>query len=476
MASDERQVGAGPALGWSFLNTAVARFGTLAIGIVLARLLGPQEFGTFAVAFVALMAILSFNELGVSLAIVRWRRDPAEIAPTVTTISLGMSAALMVGMVAVAPWFANLMGDPDAAPLVQLLSICVLINGAVATPAALMQRRFRQDQRMVADQVNVWVGALVSVGMAAAGCGAISLVVGRIAGAGLSALLFVKYSPEPYRLGFDRKYARQLLAFGLPLAGASIIVFLVSFVDQLVVGHLLGSVMLGYYVLAANLASWPVTMFSQPLRSVAPALFSRMQHDPALLRSSFSQVLRPLASVALPVCAVISVTAPQLIEFVYGDQWAAAGPVLRWLAILAALRIFFELAYDYLVVLARSRSILIIQIVWIVVLVPVLWRGVAGFGIEGAAAALVIVSATVSLPMYLVEFRRAGIAASDIFRAVWLPGLAACAVVAGSQVAVSALNREVAALAVSGIIAGVLSGAVVWRVRDDLSVLQGSTE
>ena len=145
------------------------------------------------------------------------------------------------------------------------------------------------------------MGALVSVGMAAAGCGAISLVVGRIAGAGLSALLFVKYSPEPYRLGFDRKYARQLLAFGLPLAGASIIVFLVSFVDQLVVGHLLGSVMLGYYVLAANLASWPVTMFSQPLRSVAPALFSRMQHDPALLRSSFSQVLRPLASVALPV-------------------------------------------------------------------------------------------------------------------------------------------------------------------------------
>ena len=69
------------ALSWSFVNTAVSRFGTLAIGIVLARVLGPQDFGTFAVATVALVAVLSFNELGVSLAIVRWPGDPQEIAP-----------------------------------------------------------------------------------------------------------------------------------------------------------------------------------------------------------------------------------------------------------------------------------------------------------------------------------------------------------------------------------------------------------
>ncbi|MEO5853122.1 MAG: oligosaccharide flippase family protein, partial [Nocardioides sp.] len=74
------------ALGWSFLNTALTRLGTLAIGVVLARVLGPSEFGTFAVALVALMAVLSFNELGVSLAIVRWPGDPLEIAPTVNTL------------------------------------------------------------------------------------------------------------------------------------------------------------------------------------------------------------------------------------------------------------------------------------------------------------------------------------------------------------------------------------------------------
>src|ERR1039458_2807890 len=70
------------ALGVSFINIAAARLGTLAFGILLARLLGPHEFGTYAVAFVALLAVLSFNELGVSLAIVRWPGEPREIAPT----------------------------------------------------------------------------------------------------------------------------------------------------------------------------------------------------------------------------------------------------------------------------------------------------------------------------------------------------------------------------------------------------------
>src|SRR5215469_10439011 len=81
------------ALGWSFFNTAFSRLGTLGIGIVLARLLGPHAFGTYAVALVALIAVLSFNELGVSLAIVRWPGDPAEITPTVTTISIVSSLA-----------------------------------------------------------------------------------------------------------------------------------------------------------------------------------------------------------------------------------------------------------------------------------------------------------------------------------------------------------------------------------------------
>ena len=63
------------ALSMSMLNTALSKVGGFATGIILARILVPEEFGVYAVAFVALNAVLSFNELGVSLAIVRWKGD-----------------------------------------------------------------------------------------------------------------------------------------------------------------------------------------------------------------------------------------------------------------------------------------------------------------------------------------------------------------------------------------------------------------
>ena len=138
---------AGRALGWSFASTVLAKLSTIGIGIALARILGPQSFGTFAVALVALMAVLSFNELGVSLAIVRWPGDPREIAPTVVTLAVGSSAVIYAGCWFAAPWFAAAMGDPAAAGVVRVLAVSVIISGLVATPVGMLQRKFRQGHK-----------------------------------------------------------------------------------------------------------------------------------------------------------------------------------------------------------------------------------------------------------------------------------------------------------------------------------------
>jgi O-antigen/teichoic acid export membrane protein len=464
---------AGRALVWSVANTISGRLGTLVIGVALARILGPAEFGTYAVAFVALMAMLSFNELGVSLAIVRWRQDPAEIAPTVNALSVASSAVVTVAAVLAAPRFAAAMGDGSATGCVQVLSLCVLVNGVVATPAALLQREFRQDTRMVVDQVNTWLGAVVSVALALAGAGAVSLVAGRLLGAVVSGLLLLHYSPLPYRLRLDWRFVRPLLVFGLPLAASSVVVFLVGFLDQLFVGHLLGPVLLGSYVLAFNLSSWPVSVFSQPLRSVAPALFSRLQHEPLRMREDFLRVLRLLAVVALPLCAVLAVSAPELVQLVYGEAWAPAAEVLRLLAVLAALRILSELAYDFLVVLGRSQAILLSQVACIAALVPALWWSTSSFGTQGAAGALVAVALAVSAPLYLVQLRQSGLAPRRVLAAA-LPGvLLAVLAGGGSALLLDAVSPGLPGVLASGTAASLLVGAGAWRHRADLGVWRG---
>ncbi len=455
------------ALGWSLLNTIASRLGTLVIGVVLARVLGPSEFGLFAIATLTMLAVLSFNELGVSLAIVRWPDDPARIAPTVNTISVTSSALLTVALVACAPAISTALGDAGATPVVQVMALAILINGLVATPAAMLQREFMQKRRAIADQTNAWLGAVVSLVLALVGMGAMSLAIGRLAGSIVSAAMLWRWSPAPYRFGWDREVAKRLVAFGLPLAAASIVVFASGYADQIIVGSQLGAEALGFYVLAFSLASWPVSIFSQPLRAVAPAAFAKLQHDRDAMVRNFLRVLRMLTIVAVPACLAISGAATPIVAFLYGSQWLPAADILVFLAALAALKVWFELIYDYLVVLGRSGSVLVIQVVWFVTAVPAMLGGVALMGGPGAALGQLAAVVVVVLPCYLVVLRRVGVRTTAFLGTVAVPAVVGLALWCGCWL----LSRYASPPVLAAFAAGVLALAVIaalafWRRAD----------
>jgi O-antigen/teichoic acid export membrane protein len=460
------------ALVWSFGSNIFSRFGTLAIGILLSRLLGPEAFGTYAVAFVALTAILSFNDFGVSLAIVRWQRDPREIAPTVATITLAASIILFTAGFFVAPLYADVMGAPAATPVVRVLLIGILVDGLVAVPAALLQREFRQGTRTGIDQLNVWLGAVVSVILAFVGAGAMSLAVGRLVGSAVSGAVFFMVSPLPLRFGLDLRVLRELLAFGLPLAGTSMIAFAVGYADQLVVGALLGPVALGFYVLAFNLSSWPVSVFSAPLRAVAPAAFARLQDDREGMDRAFRSAFRLVALAALPVCFFLAGASEPIVRFVYGDEWARAAQVLAWLGVFGALRILFELSYDFLVVLRRSAWLLTVQIVWAATLVAALIAGTMLDGIRGAAIAQLVVGVAVVLPLYLVMLARSGVRIGPMLLRAIVPLLAGFVVLLASILLAAALAPPIVPAVVAGVLTLLLIGGLALLERSSIAELR----
>lgn len=463
------------ALGWSFASTILSRFGTFAIGIVLARLLGPTAFGTYAVAYVALQAVLTFNELGVSLAIVRWEGDPSEIAPTVTTVSLIVSAIIYAGYFLGSPAYASAMGAPGATSVIRVLGVVILFDGFTNTPATLLQRRFRQGQRMIADQANTWLGSAVTIALAWSGYGAMSLAIGRMAGCLVGAILLVAFAPESLRVGFAPAKARSLLRFGLPLAGANLVAFAVTSVDQLVVGHLLGIEALGFYVLALNLAGWPINIFSYPVRTVVPAVLSRLQHDGTAMRRTFLSTAGLLCAVAVPICLLIGGAARPLISFVYGNQWLPATRPLIWLALLGAAQIFMLLAYDIFVVLGRSRFLLVVQIIWLLALIPALIAGSHADGIFGASLAEATVAIVLVLPWYVAELSRVGIRVGALIGHIWLPvlggGLAGLVATAMARM----ITNDLIALSLSGVATLAIVGCLVYRMRKIIALLRSSS-
>jgi PST family polysaccharide transporter len=443
-----RAVGRG--LRWSLFSSALARAGTLLSGVILARLLVPADYGLYTVAFVTLVLLANVNDVGLESTLVRWPGEVAAVARTATTLIFSVSVALYGLAFVAAPFLARSLNSPDAAGIIRLLAFCVVINGVFAVPSALLTRTFAQDKRAVADVAGFVVSTAVTIGLAMAGAGAWSLAWGRLAGNLVNGVLHFALAPARYRPGWDGAVARRLVASGLPLAGALLCATAVYNVDYLVIGRILGPVALGLYVMAFNLSSWPVSMFTEAVGRVSVAGFARLQTDLPALRAAFRRSLTLVMIAAIPVCVLMAALAQPLIGFVYGDRWLPAAQALRFLVVLGLIRVAFHLAYDLLVAVGRGRSALGLHVLWLSALLPALILGTHIDGIRGAGLGHMAVSAAVVLPALLVLLSRLGIRAGDIARALARPLVGGA--VAGA-VAVSAghlVSNDFVQLALAG--------------------------
>ncbi|MFD8388631.1 oligosaccharide flippase family protein [Streptomyces sp. NPDC059680] len=407
---------------WSLINTVVMRLGNFATGVLLARFaLGPAQWGVYGIAQTVLLVLLSANELGVSLAIVRWDGDPRRFAPTVLTLATASSGLLYAALFVSAPTVAGLLDSPDASDVLRVMCLCLVIDGVAQVPAGFLTREFAQGRRMLVDALNFVLSTGVTLVLAFAGFGAMSFALGAVAGNIAALVGCALAAPGTLRFGWDPQQARALLEFGLPLAGASLLALAVVNVDTMVVGSTLGQVSLGFYVLAFNMSGWPVRVISEAARRVSFAGFSRLAGSPQALARGFSRALGVLVTGTVPLCVLLGGLAAPVVHLVYGSKWLPAADALPWLMALGLVRIGCELAYDCLVATGQRRSLILTQGLWVVALIPVLLVGADLHGIVGVSQGHVLVAAGLVVPAFLYALGRAGIGLVPIARACSWP-------------------------------------------------------
>ncbi|MEU6864690.1 oligosaccharide flippase family protein [Streptomyces sp. NPDC046876] len=421
----------GSAARWSLVNTVVMRLGNFVTGIILARFfLGPEAWGVYGIAQTVLLVLLSANELGVSLALVRWEGDPRRFAPTVLTLSAASSCLLYAVLFAAAPAVARVLGSPEADGVLRVMCVCVVLDGLAQVPAGFLTREFAQGRRMAIDGVNFVLSTAVTLLLAVQGWGAMSFAWGSVAGNAAALAGCCLAAPGTLRFGWDAEQARALLRFGLPLAGASMLALGVVNVDTMVVGSALDQAALGFYVLAFNISGWPVRIISEAARRVSFAGFSRLAESPGALAGGFGRAMGVVMTGTVPLCVLLAVLAGPVIGLVYGERWLPAAGALPWLMALGLVRIGCELAYDCLVAVGQRRSLIGVQGLWLVVLVPVLVAGAGAGGIVGVAQGHVLVAGAVVVPVFLAALHRSGVRVGAVARACAWPFLGG-AVMAG---------------------------------------------
>jgi PST family polysaccharide transporter len=177
-------------------------------------------------------------------------------------------------------------------------------------------------------------------------------------------------------------------------------------VDYVIVGRELGTVQLGFYMLAFNLSSFPWNMLSTAVRPVAVPGFARYQHDQEQLVAVFRRWFHMLMVATVPICALLGTLALPLITVVYGAKWQDAAPVLVFLAALGGLRVAIDFCYDLFVAVGESRLLMRIQAVWLLALIPALTIGAREDGLRGVGIAHAAVATLLIVPAYLLALRR----------------------------------------------------------------------
>ena len=456
----------GRGMAWSLLNNFVGRLGSFLAGIIVIRLLTESEFGTYAVGLVVLSVLLSMNELGVSVAIIQRRGSVSGIAPTVMTLSILSSVVLGALAFFAAPSISAAMGTPEAAGLIRLMVVCVIIDGIASVPNALISRALLQRRRLLIDSIAFLVGTPVTIVLAFQGYGAWSLGWGAIIGNIVTGALAFALAPERYWPGWRRSVVPELLGFGLPLAGASLILFVLLNVDYIVVGHLLGPTQLGLYLLAFNLCSWPITVMASAIRRITLPAFSRMREDHADEgREGFAMVVGLSMAAVLPASAFLSAYAEPVIQFLYGARWLPAAEALKYLVVFSVGRVAVELVYDYLAANAKTRSTIWLHAVWLVALVPALMVGARLDGIVGVAQAHAVVVLFVLGPTLGVLLRSVRMPIRPIARQSALPLLGTALLCLTAPAVLLTGWPPFGVLVLGGAAATVVYGLCVWPMR-----------
>lgn len=408
-------------LGWSTASNLVLRIGNFCVSIIMARLIAPEQFGIFAVALTMWNVLGTLAEFGLGTDLVR-SSDIHRRIPTVATLGLLTSGTLAGGMFLAAPLIASAFNSPESTSVLRLMAIGMVVFGFSIVPSAVLQREFRQGTLFAINGTALVVSTATMTVMALREYGPVALAVGVIVTQVVSVIGQYAATRLPIRLGFDRQIASESARFCLPLAAANLLSWVLLSIDNLLVARVLSPVELGLYVLAFNVSSWPMNAIGQAVRVIALPAFSHLG-DPELRNQALARVIGPLWAVAVLLGVGLATTAEPVVRVLYGDRWARAGLALAGLGAFGAVRVVTDLLSTYLVAVGLTRTVLVVQVVWLVGMVPAMYAAVSWFGLAGAGWAHLAVTLGIALPAYLIGLRRMGLRAGPILRAGLVPTL-----------------------------------------------------
>jgi O-antigen/teichoic acid export membrane protein len=360
--------------------------------LVLPGVVGPEEYGLWGalLAFGALLA--AFRTTGTNEVFVGQDEDDQELEfQRVFAIEVSVNGTLTVLTIAAAPLAAALYGDSRLL-LLGMASALAWPAQTLQAPLWVLNRRMDFGRLRVIQAVDPVLGTLVAVGLALAGFGAWSIVLGILAGAWATALIAVALSPFRLRPRFDAAALRRYGTVSASLWVAAVSGAVVGLGLMVLAQRSIDARAVAAVTLASNITFFAARL-DQAVSTVLYPAIAAAQDRPDVLRETFGKANRVGLAWAVPVAAGLVVFAPQLLPAVYGDEWRSAVGVVQWFAVAVAIAHLGTNWWQYEIVAGSARPLAVNGLAALVLFAvlqvpPILLWGLDGLAISMVAQAL----------------------------------------------------------------------------------------
>ena len=350
-------------LSWSALDNA-AHYGIqFVIGIVLARLLSPDDYGLLGLTDIFTVICTALVNGGFSNALIRKKDATDDDYNTAFICNLGMSLLLYAVTFPCAPLIADFFGREELIPLIRVSTLGLIIGAFAMVQRTRLTKRIDFKTQTKITIVASSVSGLVGIGMAIAGFGVWALVAQQLMSHVLRTIQLYIYNKWLPRLRFSKESFHDLFGFGWKLLVTSLLDAVWKELYQVVVGKYYSPATLGQYTRAQHYAR----LFSRNLTTVMDRVtypvLSSIQDDKQRMVSAYRRLIRNSMFITAVALFSLGAVSEPLIYCMIGPKWHEASTYLPFICISSSLYPLHAINLNMLKVQGRSDLFLGLDII-----------------------------------------------------------------------------------------------------------------
>ena len=378
---------------WSFMEKFLTMVIQMAVSIIVARQLMPDDFGIMAIMTFFTSVALTIVDSGFSQTLIRKTSPTDEEYRSVLYFNIIVAVILYLLFIAIARPLAMLYDAPAIATIAPVLFLVLPINAFCVVQTVMFTREFRFALLSKIVFSASLISGVVAVVMALTGWGIWSLVAQRLLMMGIKAIAFWSIRRWRSDARFSLAALRAMAPFSLRLLATDLIASVYNNVAQLFIGKMHTTTALGYFSQAQKLKDLPVTSTMQAVQGVTYPALSKLSDDEVRFTEGYRRILMLTAYLIFPVMAGLIAVAPDMFMLLLGEKWMPTVPYFEILALAGLAYPLSVVSYNILKVRSDGRIILRLEVVKRVIMTLILLytipRGVESVAWGTSAMALI---------------------------------------------------------------------------------------